>query len=291
MAAAPRRSSRGIIVAAAVILVVVLAVVGYAGAGYAFAHSRIDSATGTYNTAVTHQNALTDEFNSFQTSLTASNLTTETTASLKSSQALYAQLVTKSQAAGPTITADDASLASAQASLSDNSWLTVFSRGDLDHASAKIGHERNALAAAQTLSSDFVQFGGFYQAFLQTRIDLIDIASKGQTSDFTGILADIGTLKTDVGKAQQLENAPGIPAALKQNLTDLQSLAADFTKLFNDVLASASDSTIAADVKAADADANKVDSTDWTKVASDEKAFYQPLIDKFNSEVSAANSI
>jgi len=290
MAAAPRRSNRGIITAAAVILVVVLALVAYAGAGYAFAHSRIDSATSTYNTAVTHQNALTDEFNSFDSSLATSNLTTSTTANLKSTQALYAQLVTKSQAAQPTITADDAALASAQASLSDNSWLTVFSRSDLDHDSAKIGHERNALAAAKTITGDFVQLGQFYQALLQTIIDVDDVGTKAQASDFSGTLTAIGTMKTDAAKAQQLASAPGVPADLKQFLTDMQTLAADLTKLFNDVL-SGDTNAVAADAKTATADGTKLDSYDWAKIASEVKAFYQPLIDKFNSEVSAANNM
>jgi len=290
MAAAPRRSNRGIITAAAVILVVVLALVAYAGAGYAFAHSRIDSATSTYNTAVTHQNALTDEFNSFDSSLATSNLTTSTTASLKSTQALYAQLVTKSQAAQPTITADDAALAGAQASLSDNSWLTVFSRSDLDHDSAKIGHERNALAAAKTITGDFVQLGQFYQALLQTIIDLDDVGTKAQASDFSGTLTAIGTMKTDAAKAQQLASAPGVPADLKQFLTDMQTLAADLTKLFNDVL-SGDTNAVNGDAKTATADGAKLDSYNWAKIASEVKAFYQPLIDKFNSEVSAANSM
>lgn len=275
---------------AAVVLVVVLAVVAYAGAGYAFAKSRIDSATNTYNTAVTHQNSLTDEFNSFDSSLQTSNLTSSTTANLKSTQALYAELVTKSQAAQPTITADDASLASAQASLSDNSWLTVFSRSDLDHAAGKIGHERKALEAAKTITGDFVLLGGFYQALLQTIIDLDDVGTKAQNSDFTGTLTAIGTLKTSVGKAQQLASAPGIPADLKQFLTDMMTLTSDLTKVFNDAIAG--DSTaLAADAKVAEADGTKLDSYDWAKIASEVKAFYQPLIDTFNSEVSAANNM
>jgi Tfp pilus assembly protein PilE len=289
MAAPPARNMRPIITVVAVIVVVILALVAYAGAGYAFANSRIDSARATYNTVVSHENALTEEFNSFNTSASTSLTTSTTTANLKSDQASYAQLVTKSQAAEPVISSDDAALVTAQASLKDNSWLTVISRSELDRVSAKIGHERNALASAKTITSDFVLLGAFYQALLQTLIDLDDVGVKAQATDISGTVAGIATLKTSIGKAQQLSSAPGVPADLKQFLTDMQTLAADLAKLFTDALAG-SDNAVAADAKVATADANKVDTYDFANMGNEVRAFYQPLIDSFNSEVNKANS-
>jgi hypothetical protein len=238
---------------------------------------------------VSHENALTEEFNSFNTSASTSLTTSTTTANLKSDQASYAQLVTKSQAAEPVISSDDAALVTAQASLKDNSWLTVISRPELDRVSAKIGHERNALASAKTLTSDFVLLGAFYQALLQTLIDLDDVGVKAQATDISGTVAAIATLKTSIGKAQQLSSAPGVPADLKQFLTDMQTLAADLAKLFTDALAG-SDNAVAADAKVATTDANKVDTYDFANMGNEVRAFYQPLIDSFNSEVNKANS-
>jgi hypothetical protein len=290
MAAAPGRSNRPIIIVAGVIVLIVVLVIGYAGAGYVFANGRIDTAKNTYNTVVSHQNALTDEFNSFDAKVTPVNVTSATTADLKKNQAAYAQLVSQSQSAEPTISTDDSALASAQASLGDNSWLTVFSRSNLDHVSAKIGHERKALAAAKTITADIVQLGNFYQAFYSALIDLDTLSTNAQNTDFAAAKASVAILTSDLSKALQMAGAPGLPPEMKALLTDFQTFAADFGKLLDAAIAG--DSTGATNaLKAVEADAAKIDAYNFDKMASDTKAFYQPLIDSFNAEVSAANSM
>jgi hypothetical protein len=279
-----------IIAAVAVVALVVVAVIGYAVGGYAYSASRLDSARSTYNTVVSHQNALTTEFNGFDSKVTPVNVTSATSADLKQNQGAYASLVSQSQAAQPTITADDSALASAQASLSENSWLTVFNRSSLDHTSQKIQHERNALAAAKTINDDLVQLGNFYQAFYAALIDLDTLSTNAQNTDFTAATSTVATLKVDLTKALQLATAPGLPPEMKQLLTDFQTLATDFGKLL--AAAVAGDSAGAqADLVLVEKDAAKIDGYNFDKMATDVKAFYQPLIDKFNSEVSKANNM
>ncbi|HEX9475982.1 MAG TPA: hypothetical protein VGA41_04950 [Candidatus Dormibacteraeota bacterium] len=286
-AAAPPRPRNLLPVIAVGVIVVLIA--AYAVAGYAVAGSRLDSARSTYNTVVSHQNAITDEFNSFDSKVTSVNISTATAADLKTNQTAYATLVSQSEAAGPTITADDASLASAQSSLGDTSWLTIIRKGDLDTVSAKIGYERSALASAKTITSDLVQLGTFYQSFYDSLIDLDTLGTKLQATDFTGAAAATTKLKTDVGKAIGLANAPGLPPEMKAFLNDFQSFAVDFEKFLNAVVNGDSNGAQAA-LNAVSADGTKMDGYDFDKMATAIKNFYQPLIDAFNAEVTKANN-
>jgi len=289
IAAAPARNLRPVITLVAIVVLLVLIVVGYAGAGYAFANSRIDSARNTYNTVVSHQNTLTTQFNTAAGKLTAVGLKSSSVDDFKTNQAAYAQLVTQAQAAQPTISTDDESLAKAQDSLKENSWLTVFSRGSLDQVSNKIGHERNALASATTITGDMIQLGKFFQAYDTLFIDIDNVGVKEEASDLTGAVSAVGTLNTDISAAIGLMSAPGLPPEMKQILTDLQTLAADEKKLLDAAIAVDSAGASAA-VKALTADLNKLEAYDTTKINSEIQAFYQPLIDSFNSEVNKANN-
>ena len=279
-----------IIATGVVLALLVVAVIGYGAAGQVFASSRIASTRTTYIAVVAHQNAITDEFNAFDKSVTGVNLTSATAAQLNQTRASYETLVSQSVAAQPTIAADDAALASAQARLNENSWLTLFARSDLNKASARMGHERKALAAAKTITGDLVQLGTFYQAFYDVLIDLDNLNTKAQATDFTGSAAAVATLKTDIAKSIQLSSAPGLPPEMKVFLTDFQTLAADFGKLL--------DAAIAGDIsgastydKAVQADITTVYSHDLDKISNQIIAFYQPMIDTFNSEIAKANSL
>jgi hypothetical protein len=289
-AAPPARNMRPIIAGVVIVAVLVVAVIGYGVAGFAFANGRLDAARSTYNTVVSHQNAITDEFNSFDNKVTGVNVTSATAADLKQNQAAYALLVTQSQAAQPTITADDASLASAQAGLRQNSWLTAFNRSSLDQASVKIDHERKALANAKTITGDLVQLGTFYQQFYNSLLDLDTLDAKTTANDFPGAATAITTLKTDIDKAIQLSSAPGLPPEMKLFLTDFQTLANDFGKLLNAALAGDTNGANA-DLNLVNADIAKIEAYDFDKMSTAIKSFYQPLIDSFNAEVAKANSM
>ena len=291
-APSPGSPRRLILIIAAIVVVIVIAVsvIGYGVVGYAFASSRIAGARSAYATVVSHQNAITEEFNTLNTKMIALSLSTATSTGLQQNRASYAQLVSQSQSAEPTLTTDDVLLARAQVNLNQNSWLTLIRRADLDQMSAKIGHERKALADAQAIVGDLVQLGTFYQAFYDSLIDLDTLTTKATASDFTGAAAAIGTLKSDIGIAIDLSSAPGLPPDMKLFLSDFQTLATDVGKLLNAVIAGDTNG-VQADVKAVDADNTKIDTYDFNKMSVATKAFYQPMIDAFNAEVSIANSM
>jgi hypothetical protein len=270
-------------------VVLLVAIIGYVAAGFAVATGQISAADKTLNTVITNENAITAQFNSTKA---ASALDLKaTSAELATNKTAVGQLVTQSQAAQPTITSDDASLASAQNSLKDNSWLTTFSRSSLDQKSAKIQHWRNALVSAKTITTDLVQLGNFVQSYDDALIDFDNLITKGNANDFTGMAAALGSLKTDVTKAISLASAPGLPPDMKAFLTDLQAEGDDTTKLLNDAIAGADNATLQADINKVDADDTKLAAHDIIAINTALTSFYGSLIDSYNSEVSKANAM
>ena len=94
-----------IVAAVVVVVVIVVSVIGYGAVGYAFASSRIAGAKSAYNTVVSHQNAITEEFNGLDDKMTALSLSTATTADLQQSRAAYVQLASQSESVQPTLVA------------------------------------------------------------------------------------------------------------------------------------------------------------------------------------------
>jgi hypothetical protein len=283
------RNTRNPRIIAAIVIVVLVAVFGYAAAGYAFATSRLDGARNTYNAVVAHQNDITDTVNLFNTKFTTTNAAAAAS-DLKADRSLLDEVVSKSKAAETTSAADDAWLASAQASLADSSWLTVFNRSNLDHYSSKIGHERKALGDSKTLTGDYVLLATFYQSFFDALIDFDTVGNKIQASDFQGALAGVSTLQTDLGKALQSSSAPGLPPEVHQFIVDFQTFATDEGKL----LAAVNSSDVSAGQSLSPkvtADVTKLDSYDFTKIGTHIASYYTPLIDNYNSEISKANSM
>ncbi len=289
VAAAPARNMRPVIIAVAIVVLLLVVVIGYTAAGFAFATSRIDSARTSYNAVVAHQNSITDTVNSFNSKFTTTSTST-TTADLKSDRSLLDQVVSKSQAAGATIASDDASLAAAQSSLTDNSWLTVLSRSSLDNYSAKIGHERKALADAKILTADYVQMGTFYQSFFDAVIDLDTVGTKTTDSDFAGAAAAVSTMKADLAKALAASSAPGLPPEVHAFVVDFQTFATDIGGLLAAVNAGDVSSAQSLTNKV-QADVSKLDAYDFTKIGNEIDAYYKPTIDDFNSEISKANAM
>ena len=289
VAAAPARNMRPVIIAVAIVVLLLVVVIGYTAAGFAFATSRIDSARTSYNAVVAHQNSITDTVNSFNSKFTTTSTST-TTADLKADRSLLDQVVSKSQAAGATLASDDTSLAAAQSSLTDNSWLTVLSRSSLDNYSAKIGHERKALADAKILTADYVQMGTFYQSFFDAVIDLDIVGTKTTDSDFAGAAAAVSTMKADLAKALAASSAPGLPPEVHAFVVDFQTFATDIGGLLAAVNAGDVSSAQSLTNKV-QADVNKLDAYDFTKIGNEIDAYYKPTIDDFNSEISKANSM
>ena len=283
------RSSRRMVVTIAIALVVVVA--GYAIAGFTFATSKLDSARTTYNAVVEHQNAITDTVNLFNTKFTTASATAAATASdLKADRSLLDQVVSESLAAEIRSTTDDASLATVQASLTENSWLTVLNRSSLDNYSGKIGHERKALADSKALAADYVRLAMFYQAFFDALIVFDTVGTKISVSDFAGAIVDVATLKTDLAKALQASNAPGLPPEVRLFIIDFQTFATDESSLLTAVNSSDVSAGQSLSPKVT-ADVTKLDSYDFTKIGNEIASFYKPLIDDYNSQISKANNM
>jgi hypothetical protein len=268
---------------------VVVAVVAYAGIGYAYAQGRLSSSRNTYNSVVDHENKYTDTINALNGKLTGTNITSAASADLTADQGLVGQLISESQAAGPGIDSDDAALAKADSDLKQNQWLTVISRSDLDKMSTRIGHMRKALADAKTITADYVQLGTFYQSFLTVALDFDALGTQFQASNFTGIGAALDKLKNDTTKAISEDKAPGLPADLDTFLKNVQAFTTDLTNLVNAAAQNDSAGVNAAE-SAAQTDANKLDTTDFNSVGNAISSFYKPLIDDYNSEIDKANN-
>src|SRR5881296_3937172 len=265
----------------AVVLVVVVLV-----AGVAYAQNRLSSANTAYNTVVHHQNDLNSTINGLSDKFTGADATSTSQSDLQSAKSLLATFVSKSQDAQGQIAKDDESLATADQGLKENQWLTLLRKGEMDKESTRIGHARKALAAAKTITADYVQIGTFYQAFFDVLIDEYTLGTKAQAQDLTGVAAADEKLKTDVAKAITLDKAPGVPTAVDGFLKDTMQLANDFGALLN----ARTQAAVDAAEKALQADLQKIEAVDWTKVTADVDAFYKPLIDEYNSEVDKANA-
>ena len=281
----PRRGGLGTVVALIVVVALVLGgVVAYGVAGFAIATTRITSATKALNDVIDHENAITKSFNDLADQLSKVDLTSSTTTTdLKSYRGLSDQLVNTSQGALPTVANDDASLASAATALQEHQWLTVLSKSRLDDTSSRLRHARKALTDAKTIASDYVQLGGYYQAFFDGNIDLSTIGDALSNNDLAGATTATNTLKADAAKGLAMATAPGLPSEVKEYQTDLTKLADDFGKLLAAV-AKGDSKTGSALLKTVEAEANKIDTYDWSAISDKITAFYQPLIDDYNNE-------
>ena len=279
------------LIAGLVIVVLLIAAIGgYVVGGLAYANSRLSSAHTAYNKVVEHQNSLTDTVNSAKSKFASLDVSgSSTAASFQTFKTTATGVVTKSQEAQPQIESDDSSLARADAGLKENSWLTIISRSELDKYSAKIGHERKALASAKVLTADYIQLFNFYAAVADVFIDLDAINTKAQAHDLAGAAAASAKMQTDATKAVSLDKAPGLPAEIDVLIKDLQSISSDFTNLIN-AAAQSNQTAFNNAEKALEADAKKVDGFDYNKADNDIDAYYNPLIDAYNSEVDKANA-
>jgi hypothetical protein len=286
----PPRSMGPLIAGIVIVVVLIAAIGGYVVGGFAFAQTRLNSAHTAYNKVVDHENSLTDTVNSAQSQLKALDVSsTSTSSSIQTFKTAWSGVISKSQAAQSQIDTDDASLASADSGLHDNSWLTVLSRSELDKYSAKIGHQRKALATAKVLAADYIQIGNFYEAFADVALDFDTLGAKLEASDLSGAAAADEKLKTDAAKAISLDKAPGLPADMDTLLHDITNMATDFTNLIN-AAAQHNDTAFNTAEKALQADAAKVEAFDFNKASDAIDAFYKPLIDTYNSEIDKANA-
>lgn len=278
---------RTTIAVAVIVAIVFIGIIGYAVAGFAYASSRVSSADRSLNTVISHQNNLNSTFKDIDTKF--SGLNSSSTFDPVQAKSLMSQFVTNAQATVVAVDQDDASLARARASLGDQQWLTLFSRGRLDKEANRIDHARAALADAKTVAADYVQDGLFLEAFIDAATDLETLGTQTASADLAGAKTTLSTMKTHVDKALQLSSAPGLPTELHSLMVDFQSLVTDFGKLL-DAVSTGNVTAITNTEKAAEADANKISSYNFDSIGTQIDAFFKPLIDGFNSEMAKATA-
>jgi hypothetical protein len=285
MAPAPRRGMGPLLPIILVVVLVVVAVVAYAGIGYAYAQGRESSARDTYNAVIGHANTYTDTFNA----INAVTSNAFSASSIQQAKAAYADLVTKSKNAQGQVDGDKAKLSDADSGLKQNSWLTVISKSGLDRWSTKIGHVEKALDSAKTISAGYVQVGTFYETVADVIGDLDTMATKVEAQDLAGAQTAIAQLKADAGKAISEDKAPGLPAEADTFMKDVQKLADDFSAV---IAANASGDSSAYDAAVAkgEADLTSLQAIDTNKIDSDVIAYYKPMMDTYNHEMTAANN-
>ncbi len=278
---------RKVILAGSLIAILLIAVLGYAGIGFALAQSRISNADRTLNTVISHQNRLNSTFHAIDAkfaTLESGSAFNPTTAT-----GVILEFIANSQEAGRTVDQDDASLASAAGGLNDLQWLTAISRGNLNRELKRVGHARAALAAARTVAADYVLDGQFLQSFMQSIIDLDTLGNQTLAGDFNGAKTTLATMKTDVDKATELSSAPGLPSDLHALMVDFQTLVTDSGKLIDAALAS-DDAGVTSYEQALQSDGSKISGYNFDKISTQIDAYYKPLVDGFNSEMAAATA-
>jgi hypothetical protein len=271
----------------AVLGILIIGVILYAGAGMVYAGALSSSAERTLTAVVSHQNSLNTSFNEIDSQVTA--LGGSGTFNPQQAVALVDKSVTSSQVAASTIKQDDSSLASVQGQLDSSRWLTLVGHSSVDRESARVGHARNALAAARIIADDQVLDGHFWHALYTALGELDTLDNQAGSGDFTSAKSTLAKMQTDVAQAVQQSTAPGLPSDLHSLMVDLQTFVSDFGKQLDAQIAG-DDAAVAQYQSSLDADRNKLGTYNVDKIGSDIDAFYQPMIDRFNSEIAAATS-
>jgi len=272
-------------IAAVIAIVALLAGLSvYTIAGVAAAASRISTSDRALDTAIAHHDDLSKTLDTLGGQLQSA---IGDNYDPMQARRLMAQFVTTSKSAGGTVDGDDAALASAGSKLNDHQWLTVFSRGRLDHEADRISHARKALENARILTSDYVLVGQFFQAYAEVVIDYVTLIGSYQDQDYTGASTADSSLRSHVDQALSQSGAPGLPAVMHDFLVDFKVLAVDIGKLI-DAVKGRDQAAFDAALTKVKADNAKLDSYDFSLTGAQLRAYYQPLRDKFDAEMDKA---
>ena len=265
----------------------IIGVILYAGTGIVYAGALTSSAERTLNTVVSHQNSLNTSFTEINGEVSA--LGGSGAFDPQQAIALVDRSVANSQVATLTIDSDDSSLASVQGQINSSRWLTLVGHSTMDREAARVGHARNALAAARIIAADEMVDGSFWRSLYTSLGELDTIKSQTDSGDLTSAKATLTKAQTDVGQAVQLSTADGLPPDLHTFMADLQTFVTDLGKQIDAQIAG-DDATVVQLQSNLDADRNKLATYNLDKIGSDIDAFYRPLIARFNSEIAAATS-
>jgi hypothetical protein len=269
------------------LLLVIAGVIAYAVAGIVYAGARIASADVALNSVVSHQNTLNATFTDINTQLGALN--NNSSFKPQDAVALVDKSVSNSELATSTISADDASLRSALSGLDDYKWLTMVGRGNLDREAARIGHARNALAAARIVAVDKVLEGKFWHALYTGLGDLAVLNTQSSSGDLASARTTLGTMTSDIDQAAAQSSAPPLPLELSSLMKDLQAFVADYGKQLDAQIAG-DDASVTTYQASVQADLARVGQYDFDAIGKKIVAFYKPMIERFNTEIAAATA-
>jgi hypothetical protein len=278
---------RSAIVAVVVAVIVLVGIIGYAVLGFAYTSTRIASADRSLNTVISHKNNLNSTFKDIDKQF--NGLSSTATFNPTQSRVAVDQFIANAKAASTMADQDDASLVSARVGLDGQKWLSAFSRNGLDRESARIDYARKALSNAKSIAADYAKDGEFFQAFLDSLLDLDRTLTLYSNGDVAAAKANLPKLKTHVDSALQLSAAPGLPSEVHALMVDFETLVADFGTLLDAVAANDSPAIVTAG-RAVEGDGTKIGSYDFTQMGLDIDAYYKPRVDAFNSEMAKATS-
>ena len=267
--------------------VLIIGIILYAAAGIVYAGVLTANTDSTLNTVVSHQNSLNTAFAAINTEVTA--LGGNGTFNAQQTVGLVNKSVASSQTATITIDEDDASLASIQRQMNGSRWLTIIGRSGVDREVSRVDHARNALAAARTISADENSDLQFWLSLYTSLAELDTLNSQAGGGDFNAAKTTLAKMQGDVGEAIKESTAPGLPPELHALMLDLQNFVNDYSKQLDAQIAG-DDTTVAQLQGSIDSDREKLGTYDVDKIGTDIDAFYAPLINRFNSEMSAATS-
>ena len=243
--------------------VLIFGIVGYSLTSILYTGARVAEAEHTLDAVVSHQNSLNATFGDIDSQVS----TLHTTGTFDSEQALMLVdlSIENSQLATSTIDEDDRSLTTAAYDVGSAPWLTPMGRTGLDREATRLAHARAALAVARVIAADLALDGRFWHALYA---GLADFAAYSATSSPDTLAKAQDEIKFATGMAAY---APGLPDDLRELMTDVSTFIAD-------TAAGAS----------VDGDLSRIAAYNLDTIGTEINAYYRPLIDRYNSELSAA---
>ncbi len=279
------RRLRLTIITVVIIVIVVIGIIGYAVTGLAYAQTRVGNANRTLGTVTSRQTSIDSSFRDLSAKF--KSLSSNGNFDPLQERTLFEQFIANETTSAATDDRDDASLASARASLGEQQWLTVLAGSNIDNEAARIDHARKALAIAKTAATGYVLVGQFFVALYDAELDLQMFSTQIATADFSGASTTLTAMKTHVDQGLQLSTAPSLPTELHLLMGDFETLVGDFGKLL--AAAAANDDTAVVNAEnSVQADSSKLGSYNVDAIMAKIGAYYQPMFDQIGSELTKA---
>jgi len=278
---AERRSRKWLIIGA-IVLVLVLGI-GYLIAGASAAGASTNRADGALTTTIAHQDTVAGTLS--QDPFKGIDLSSPT-ADVSAAKAALALFEPKIAQARALVKADRTALLQARAGLK-GSPLTLPEQGILSRDQRRVDAGITAMAYADQAITYYQQQADFLHPFFDTFQGFQGVVKAEQAVDITGTLAQLNATDTSLQKAAKLAKPPAVPIQIVAALENLKSLVTDLKAWLS--AAQAHDfATFQKERAALDADSQKLSNYDAAGAVNADKALFQPLSDRYNSEMKVA---